>query len=171
MIQCLKMLYNYLKFKCDVFLYSFKEPTRYKVNMIAQIIFGLSFLGIGIFAAYRWVYDMGTYPPSLTNKTESVWYDDNTDSLLTIKDDTFTFISLNNDVDVKGTFDESYLVFEFDDNDTINVSYLINKKGNCTFTYNNVEYAVHYCNPDLGLDVASKFDSRKHKKEQNTQKE
>lgn len=162
MFRLFKALYDALKFKCDMFLYSFEEKTRYRINMIAQIIFGLLFIGVGIYCAGKWIYDMGSYPASLISQYRSYWYDKSTDSMLSISDHSFSFDSLNYDIHIEGNIEDNKLVF--DENEIV---YEINDEGECVFSINDIEYAAHYCNDEITDNVLPDFKARLKEKEEN----
>lgn len=130
------------------------EKVWHKINMIAQLAFGVGVVVVGALMLFTMIYNLGKYPADLTAVEESYWYDETTDTLLSVRNQDFTLISNETQLYIEGMVTDSQLITDFGSID-YNVS-----DGRCTVTYQTIEYNLQYYNEEASIDIVRDFESR-----------
>lgn len=123
------------------------------MNMISQVAFGVGVVVLGVLMLFTMIYNMGKYPSNLMAVEESHWYDETTDSVLTVSYNEFTLVSVKENVTIEGIVTDSELI-----SDVGSIKYSISD-GICQFEYQTIKYSLHYFDNER-TNILKDFESR-----------
>lgn len=122
-----------------------------RINMIAQILFGVIFVVMGLIIIVKFGLGIGSQPTSLVNNTKSYWYDANANALLSIENGEFNFTDIDDNVYIDGSVKEKILVSSDSE-----IEYSIEDEC-CIISYQGVDYKLLYVDENSD-EIISKFE-------------